>query len=115
MSRAAMIRRPPAGDICRRPAGARSAEAGHRQTPLEEELAPAARPRPGSRREERPRPGAVRAPAGAGGGRLTLGDVVAGAWEDLLAAGSAPCPMCGGRMERERDVGRCGGCGSALS
>jgi hypothetical protein len=83
---------------------------------LEEELARSAPLFSGpDRREERPRPGAVSGPVEAGGGRLTLGELVADAWEGLLAAGSAPCPVCAGRMEREGDLGRCVGCGSALS
>jgi hypothetical protein len=51
----------------------------------------------------------------AGGGGLTLGALVTGVWEGLHAAGVAGCPACGGRMERVAGVGRCGGCGSALS
>jgi hypothetical protein len=54
-------------------------------------------------------------PQGAGGGRLTLGDLVAGAWEGLLAAGSAVCPVCGGRMSLDGGAGHCGTCGSWLS
>jgi hypothetical protein len=49
------------------------------------------------------------------GGRLTLGQLVDSVWEGLHAAGAAGCPVCGGRMERAAEVGRCGGCGSALS
>lgn len=56
------------------------------------------------------------APEGAaGGGRLTLGQLVSSVWEGLHAAGVAGCPACGGRMERAGDVARCGGCGSRLS
>ena len=49
------------------------------------------------------------------GGRLTLGQLVESVWEGLHAAGAAGCPVCGGRMERSADVGRCGRCGSAVS
>jgi hypothetical protein len=49
------------------------------------------------------------------GGRLTLGQLVDSVWEGLHAAGAAGCPVCGTRMERVADVGRCGGCGSSLS
>jgi tRNA(Ile2) C34 agmatinyltransferase TiaS len=42
----------------------------------------------------------------------TLEDVVLGAWEDLVAGGSAECPVCGGSM---RAAGGCSGCGSDLS
>lgn len=98
---------------------ASAAHTGAASAPLAgvgQELAPSTRALPDRmRREERPRPGVGQAPAGAGGGRLTLGDVVAGVWEGLLAAGSAQCPVCRGRMEWHRDGGRCGGCGSALS
>ena len=49
------------------------------------------------------------------GGRLTLGHLVDSVWEGLHAAGAAGCPVCGGRMERTGLVGRCGGCGAAVS
>ncbi len=49
------------------------------------------------------------------GGRLTLGQLVDSVWEGLHAAGAAGCPVCGGRMERTAEVGRCGRCGSAVS
>ena len=60
-------------------------------------------------REER------RQPRHSDGGGLTLGQLVDSVWEGLHAAGVAGCPVCGGRMARAGDVGRCGGCGSALS
>ncbi len=50
-----------------------------------------------------------------GGEWPTLGDVVTGAWEGLLAAGSADCPLCGQQMEMREGAGRCKGCGSILS
>ena len=60
--------------------------------------------------------GLATAPNGAaGGGRLTLGQLVDSVWEGLHAAGIAGCPACGGRMERSGDRARCGGCGSELS
>ena len=49
------------------------------------------------------------------GDRLTLGQLVDSVWEGLHAAGAAGCPVCGERMHRAGDVGRCGGCGSTLS
>ena len=49
------------------------------------------------------------------GGRLTLGQLVDSVWEGLHAAGAAGCPVCGGRMTRTAEVGRCGGCGSTVS
>jgi hypothetical protein len=49
------------------------------------------------------------------GGGLTLGELFAGVWEGLHAAGAAGCPVCGERMRRVGEVGRCGGCGSTLS
>ena len=54
-------------------------------------------------------------PRNSDGGGLTLGQLVDSVWEGLHAAGVAGCPVCGGRMERAAHVGRCGGCGSALS
>ena len=49
------------------------------------------------------------------GGRLTLGQLMDSVWEGLHAAGAAGCPVCGERMRRAGEVGRCGGCGSTLS
>jgi hypothetical protein len=49
------------------------------------------------------------------GGRLTLEQRLESVWEGLSAAGVAECPLCGSRMERAGDHGRCGGCGSTLS
>jgi hypothetical protein len=50
-----------------------------------------------------------------GGEQPTLGDIVARAWEGLLAAGAADCPVCSGPMELVAGAGRCRSCGSALS
>jgi hypothetical protein len=50
-----------------------------------------------------------------GGEQPTLGDIVARAWEGLLADGAADCPACGDRMELVAGAGRCGSCGSVLS
>ena len=49
------------------------------------------------------------------GGRPTLEQRLGRAWEGLLAAGAAECPMCGGAMERTAGAGRCGDCGTTLS
>jgi hypothetical protein len=51
------------------------------------------------------------------GGRLTLEQRLDRVWEGLRAAGTADCPMCGGRMERAQAVeaARCGSCGTVLS
>ena len=43
--------------------------------------------------------------------RLTLEDLVLGAWEDLTARGRADCPVCHASLE---PVG-CTGCGSSLT
>ena len=53
--------------------------------------------------------------AGLDGGRPTLEERLESVWEGLSAAGAAPCPLCGGRMQREIDAARCGGCGSTLT
>jgi tRNA(Ile2) C34 agmatinyltransferase TiaS len=45
-------------------------------------------------------------------GGLTLEDVVLEAWNDLVARGSAECPVCGGLMT---GAGGCGSCGAELS
>lgn len=50
-----------------------------------------------------------------GGEQPTLGDIVARAWEGLLVAGVADCPVCGDRMERVAEACRCRACGSKLS
>ena len=49
------------------------------------------------------------------GGGLTLGRQLDSVWEGLLAAGAAGCPVCGGRMVRDAQTGRCGSCTSSLS
>jgi hypothetical protein len=70
------------------------------------------------------------------GGEPTLDDVLSGVWEGLVARATAPCPVCGERMEpvvgaprerggapqgprapRERDGegARCTSCGSSLT
>jgi hypothetical protein len=49
-------------------------------------------------------------PAAAGG--VSLEDKILGAWEDLVAAASAECPVCGGRM---RPADGCDSCGSELN
>ena len=53
-------------------------------------------------------------------GRLTLDDVIVGAWEGLLAAHPVTCPICSGAMEPRpgsgpRPVGgRCRDCATTL-
>ena len=50
----------------------------------------------------------------------TLDDLVAGAWEGLLAGAPAECVACGSPMAPRHSAGagvvggRCGGCGSTL-
>ncbi len=55
-------------------------------------------------------------------GRLTLDDLITGAWEGLAVRGAVTCPVCSGPMtaraaEHEGDAptGACLGCGSHLS
>jgi hypothetical protein len=116
VSRAAVLSRHRSDGVARRRGGLLPDRAAGSQTVLDEELARFGRRDPGSgRREERSRPGGSCVPAEAGGGRLTLGELVAGVWEGLHAAGSAPCPVCGGEMERRSGVGSCGECGSTLA
>lgn len=108
MSRAALTaRRAPVAPHGRRPAPARGS-LDERQAACDAESAVDAR-----RREATP-PGATAPRGGAGGGRLALGDLVAGVWEGLLAAGVAACPVCRGAMRLEQGRGRCEGCGAAL-
>ena len=51
----------------------------------------------------------------------TLDDLVAGAWEGLLAGAPAECMVCGTQLVPRHSAGagvvggRCGGCGSTLS
>jgi hypothetical protein len=51
----------------------------------------------------------------------TLDDLVAGAWEGLLAGAPADCLVCGTKLAPRHSAGagivggRCGGCGSSLS
>ena len=51
----------------------------------------------------------------------TLDDLVAGAWEGLLAGAPADCLVCGTPLTPRHSAGaglvggRCGGCGSTLS
>ena len=59
-------------------------------------------------------------PAAAPRGRVTLDDVVVGAWEGLLARRPVGCPVCGAEMEAVDPSGgriaggRCGDCGTTL-
>jgi hypothetical protein len=52
---------------------------------------------------------------GTRGSRLSLDERLSGVWEDLLAAGFADCPLCGGRMERDGETGRCEDCETTLA
>jgi hypothetical protein len=45
---------------------------------------------------------------------LTLGDRLAGAWQELHVHGAAACPVCGDRMTPAGEAARCQGCGSEL-
>jgi hypothetical protein len=53
-------------------------------------------------------------------GRLTLDDVIVGAWEGLAAHHAVACPVCGGEMGPRYGSGaapvggRCSGCRSTL-
>jgi hypothetical protein len=49
------------------------------------------------------------------GGRLTLEQVLSSAWEGLLTAGEADCPVCRGRLSRHGPTGTCGSCGTSVS
>jgi hypothetical protein len=51
----------------------------------------------------------------AGGGRPTLGQELERAWEGLLAAGVADCPMCSGEMRRDGEDGTCASCGTVIA
>jgi hypothetical protein len=51
---------------------------------------------------------------GTRGSRLTLDEKLSGVWEGLLAAGFADCPLCGSRMERDGETGRCTHCETTL-
>ncbi len=49
------------------------------------------------------------------GGRLTLEQRLTGAWEGLLAAGEADCPVCQGRLVRSGSSGLCESCGTSIA
>ena len=55
------------------------------------------------------------------GGGFTLDDLLVGAWEDLTAHRTVPCPVCSAAMGPRYGSGagpvggRCGGCGTTLS
>ncbi len=59
-------------------------------------------------------------PAAAPRGRVTLDDLVVGAWEGLVARRPAGCPVCGAEMDALEPSGgrvaggRCGDCGTTL-
>ncbi|HWX87656.1 MAG TPA: hypothetical protein VNX67_05740 [Solirubrobacteraceae bacterium] len=79
----------------------------------------------GFEREARPRTrldGAALVGATNAHGRLTLDDLITGAWEGLAVRGTVACPICPSLMaprspEYDGDVptGVCLGCGSSLS
>ena len=50
-----------------------------------------------------------------GGPGLTLDERISKVWEGILAAGTADCPVCRGRMERMGEVARCLSCNTTLS
>ncbi len=60
------------------------------------------------------------AAAGAPSRARTLDDLIAGAWDGLIAAGPVACPVCAAPMTPRWSAGagvvggRCGGCGSTL-
>jgi hypothetical protein len=51
-----------------------------------------------------------------GGGKLTLGQHLAGVWEGLSLTGSVDCPVCQGEMvSAEPGAGVCRDCGTHVS
>jgi hypothetical protein len=72
-----------------------------------------ATPRPAAVPEERPSARVLRLAHG----RLTLDELVSGAWAALGAGAPAACPVCDGPMRPAPRGGpaTCGGCGSSLS
>jgi len=54
-------------------------------------------------------------------GRLTLDDLITGAWEGLAVRGTVSCPVCASPMKRSSEyaddapTGTCLSCGSRLS
>lgn len=117
MTPARVLQRGHAAPRPRRRAGIRLGAANPGQGRLGDELPPQA----GSPRERALRDSKEANPARReehrppGGERLALGDLVVGAWEGLLAAGTAACPVCRGRMELEDVAARCRNCGARLS
>ncbi|MEA2400690.1 MAG: hypothetical protein QOK00_1093 [Thermoleophilaceae bacterium] len=53
--------------------------------------------------------------AAAGGPRMTLEERLEGAWRSVNSAGRAECPVCHADMHLDNGLGRCNGCGTALS
>jgi DnaJ-class molecular chaperone len=52
----------------------------------------------------------------AAGGRLTLDELISGAWAALSAGAPVACPVCGGRMAPTgTGAGSCGSCSTELS
>ncbi|MGI8585146.1 MAG: hypothetical protein ACR2KY_01940 [Thermoleophilaceae bacterium] len=116
MTRAAVVGAPRERDRLGADRGQRRRSPRTRPLWSDQELAPEVRRMPDAdRREERPRIGCDQLPDEAGGRRPTLGDLVTSAWEGLLSAGSAPCPVCTERMQLHEGTGRCAGCGARLS
>jgi hypothetical protein len=76
---------------------------------------PVRRPRP---LEPAPAPPVERAPARVhrlAHGRLTLDELVSGAWAAIGAGAPAACPVCDGALRPGADTARCGRCGSELA
>ena len=76
---------------------------------------PARRPRPV---EPAPTPPVERAPARVhrlAHGRLTLDELVSGAWAAIGAGAPAACPVCDGALRPGPNVARCGRCASELA
>lgn len=52
----------------------------------------------------------------AAGGRVTLDELISGAWAALSAGAPVACPVCGGRMAPTGSgTGSCGSCSTSLS
>jgi hypothetical protein len=67
--------------------------------------------------DRRERVSAAPEPASEGdvGAGPTLADVLASAWEGLVAHATVACPVCHGELEPHGAGGRCRSCGTTLS
>ena len=111
----------------RRPEGQSSLfAAAAAAAPVVAEPEPAMRPEPTVTAPAEPAPAGAAVPetfttASARRQGPTLDDMVAGAWEGLLAGAPADCLVCGTPLAPRHSAGagivggRCGGCGSTLS